>query len=586
MYLARTVQTRGVERIVAVKVIHGHLAQDEMFMDMFLDEATILSFFNHPNICTTLDFGEDEGRPYIAMEYLSGESVSRFGRRIAKRRERDDMLALPSLAAHICAAAAEGLHHAHDLVGRDGEPLGVVHRDVSPENIVVTFDGAVKLVDFGVAKAANRHHETQVAKIKGKFAYVAPEQLRNDPIDRRADVWGLGVCLWETLVLRRLFRRDNEGATLSAVLFDDIEAPSDIRPWVPKSIDRIVLKALKRDPEERYASAGEMAQDLRDWAKSEGKKVSSSELGTWMKLLFEAEHAEKTTLIQSTRAGGFDDELDVDVSIDAESGSASFSMHASDVAKIERSAPTVRLRRDELMGSSDDMEMPGDDKLLSNIRGRKRWPFVLLALLLGAGLFVWFTPSLRQDVGLRLGLVEPPPEPEPIAPEPVLGELVLRLDEGMQAALFVGRAPALAQGMSAGDAASFLVDGGGIRTFGHVPGDADWPELDGVPTYELGVVLDAEAADPIAEPGAEPTATGSHAHGGEAVVRVISTPPGAKVFQVLGGAPEIRLEGLERDQLMELLIFGGEEEDRREFVNEARWGQESLLEIDLRSPTE
>ncbi|MFT5358410.1 MAG: serine/threonine protein kinase [Polyangiales bacterium] len=573
VYLARTVHARGVERIVAVKVIHDHLAKEEMFMDMFLDEATILSYFNHPNICTTLDFGDENGRPYIAMEYLSGESLSRFRRRIAKRRERDDMLALPSLAAHISAAAAEGLHHAHELLGRDGQPLDVVHRDVSPENIVVTFDGAVKLVDFGVAKAANRHHETQVAKIKGKFAYIAPEQLRSEPTDRRADVWGLGVCLWETLVLKRLFRRDNEAATLSAVLFDEIEAPSSVRPWVPASIDSIVLKALERAPEDRYASAGEMAQALREWAQRENRKVGSSELGDWMKRLFEEEHAQKIELIRDTRAGGFDAELDVDVSVDADASAASFSMHASEIVTVERSAPTLRFQREE-----DASLLPGDDELLSDIRGRRRWPFVLLALLIGAGLAIWFTPSLRQDVGVRLGITEPEQEPALIAPEPVLGELVLRLDEGTRAALFVGRSPALIEGMSPGEAVSFLVDDGEQRSFAHVPANAEWPALEGAPTYELGVVLDGA-------PSAEATA-GSFAHGGDGRVRVITTPPGAKVFQVVGDGAEVRLVGLQRDRLMELLIYGAGQEDRREFVNEARWGEEPLLEIDLRAASE
>lgn len=575
IYLARTVHARGVQRIVAIKVVHSHLSQEEMFMDMFLDEATILSYLNHPNICTTLDFGEDEGRPYIAMEYLSGESLSRFGRRIAKRRRQEDMRALPSLAAHISAAAAEGLHHAHELLGRDGSPLDVVHRDVSPENIVVTFDGAVKLVDFGVAKAANRHHETQVAKIKGKFAYIAPEQLRNEELDRRADVWGLGVCLWETLVLKRLFRRDNEGATLSAVLFDDIEPPSSIRPWVPASIDPIVLKALERDPNDRYATAEEMAQALRAWAKSEGRKIGSSELGDWMKLLFEEEFAEKNELIRDTRAGGFDAELDVDVHVDGDGSAASFSMHASEIVAIERAAPTVRFRRD------GEPDLPGDAELLSEIRGRKRLPLIVLGLVVVAALVVWFRPSLRQNVGVRLGLTEPEAPPEPIAPEPVLGELVLSLDEGTDVALFVGRAPARVEGIRPGAALSFLVDDGEHRSFAHVPANADWPQLNGVPTYELGVVLDGTASD-------DSTSSDDLAAAGEGAgcVRVVSSPPGAKVFQVMGSAPEVRLEGLQRDELMELVIYGADQEDRREFINAARWGEASLLELDLRAASE
>lgn len=263
VYLARTEHTSGFEKLVALKVIHEHLAEDEAFVHMFLDEARIAAGIDHPNVCTVFDFGEQDGVHYLAMEFLLGEPIKRVLRAVARRKDREEIRQLPYYIARLIAEACEGLHAAHELHGPRGEPLHVVHRDVSPENIVVTYDGGVKIVDFGVAKAAERIHETKVAKIKGKFAYIAPEQLRNEGVDRRSDVWGLGVCLWEALTLRRLFRRDSDASTLSAVLFDDIPAPSAVSPWVPVELDAIVLRALTRDREGRYRTARAMGQDLR-----------------------------------------------------------------------------------------------------------------------------------------------------------------------------------------------------------------------------------------------------------------------------------------------------------------------------------
>ncbi len=303
VYLARTEHRSGFEKVVALKVIHDHLVGENAFVEMFLDEARLAAGIDHPNVCTVFDFGQEQGVYYLAMEYLLGEPIKRIARIIARRKDKEEIKRLPWYVARIIADASEGLHAAHELRGADGEPLGVVHRDVSPENIVVTYDGGVKIVDFGVAKAAERIHETKISKIKGKFAYVAPEQVRNEEVDRRADVWGLGVCLWEALTLRRLFRRDSDAATLSAVVFDDVPAPSEVSPWVPADLDKIVLRALARDREQRYRTARALGQELRKFLTISGMTIGTAEISEWMERLFPHERESRLLILQQARQG-------------------------------------------------------------------------------------------------------------------------------------------------------------------------------------------------------------------------------------------------------------------------------------------
>ncbi|NOY91027.1 MAG: serine/threonine protein kinase [Deltaproteobacteria bacterium] len=303
VYLARTAHESGFEKIVALKVIHDHLADQKAFVDMFLDEARLAASIDHPNVCSVFDFGRQRGVYYLAMEFLLGAPLKRVLRTVVKRRDREEIKRLPWYTARLIAEAAEGLHAAHELRSAKGEPLGVVHRDVSPGNIVVTYDGAVKIVDFGVAKAAERIHQTKVAKLKGKYAYVAPEQLRDEGVDRRSDVWSLGVCLWEALTLRRLFRRDSDAATLSAVVFDEIPAPSSVSPWVPQALDAIVLKALARDRDQRYRTARAMGQDLRKFLTTTGMTVGTAEVSEWMELLFPGERESRLAQLQQAREG-------------------------------------------------------------------------------------------------------------------------------------------------------------------------------------------------------------------------------------------------------------------------------------------
>ncbi|MEL7371045.1 MAG: serine/threonine-protein kinase, partial [Myxococcota bacterium] len=193
VYLARMVGPAGFQKLVALKCMHPHLVGQHDFLERFYDEARLVSRINHPHVCSILDFGLEGGVYFIALELLLGRTLTQMRSTLVKSAHRD-------LCTTIIAAVARGLHAAHELTDAHGSPLGVVHRDVSPDNIVVTFDGDIKLLDFGVAKAADQLHLTRTRTVLGKFSYMAPEQLKGEPVDRRADVWSLGVIAWELLV--------------------------------------------------------------------------------------------------------------------------------------------------------------------------------------------------------------------------------------------------------------------------------------------------------------------------------------------------------------------------------------------------
>ncbi|AKF08702.1 serine/threonine-protein kinase [Sandaracinus amylolyticus] len=297
VYLAHTRGPMGVGKVVAIKVIHPHLAREQEFVEMFLDEARLAATINHPNVCGVIDFGEADGTYYMAMEYLQGEPLARVHRAL-KRNEQAPIEALPLFAARLVADAAEGLHAAHELVDVTGRPLGVIHRDVSPSNVFVTYDGAVRVVDFGIARAENRIHHTATGTVKGKFAYMAPEQMRGQSVDRRADVWALGVLLWETIALRRLFRRGSDPETVFAVAQDPVPRLTEVRPGTPVALDRIVQRALSREVDERYPTARAMAQDLEHFIAKHGGPFAIADASSWMHALFAKAMTRKTQLVQ------------------------------------------------------------------------------------------------------------------------------------------------------------------------------------------------------------------------------------------------------------------------------------------------
>ncbi|MCG8418310.1 MAG: protein kinase [Proteobacteria bacterium] len=272
VYLARLDGPAGMDKLVAIKRIHPHLATEEPFVLMFLDEWRIAAQIEHPNVCSVLDFGQTDETYFLAMEYIMGETLLSFLSEMAGHHDMLDTERWRSFVAHVIAEAAEGLHAAHELCDEHGQLMSVVHRDVSPDNIFVTYEGAVKVTDFGVARAKGQIHQTRSGTIKGKYGYMAPEIVYGDTeFDRRADIWGLGVCMWELLTGTRLFRRETDAATISAVANDPILRPSTVRAGIAAELDEIVMRTLSREPENRHPSGRELSRQLRRYLAGHGE---------------------------------------------------------------------------------------------------------------------------------------------------------------------------------------------------------------------------------------------------------------------------------------------------------------------------
>jgi len=258
VHFGRLLGSAGFARTVAIKRLHPMFAKAPEFVEMFTDEARLAARMRHPNIAATLDVVSMAGELFLVMEYIQGESVARLVRLTAQRKET-----VPApIAAAIAVGTLMGLHAAHEATTESGESLRVVHRDVSPQNIMVGSDGVPRVLDFGVAKAVGRLQTTRDGEVKGKTAYMAPEQLSGRDIDRRVDVYAASVVLWEMLTGHRLFVADSVAATLAQVLGAEVEPPSRYAPAVPVELDALVLRGLSRDRDRRFATALEMASAL------------------------------------------------------------------------------------------------------------------------------------------------------------------------------------------------------------------------------------------------------------------------------------------------------------------------------------
>jgi serine/threonine-protein kinase len=287
----------GFEKLVVVKLVHENLASQKPFVDMLLDEARVAALVKHPNVVDIYDLGEAHGRYFIAMEYLEGEpllAVLRAGR----DGQRLDVLS----TARLIADTAEGLDAAHELRSMAGDPIELVHHDVSLGNIVVLYSGQVKLVDFGVAKATQS--ATARTRVQGKFGYMAPEKLRGGPGDRRSDIWSLGCVLWEALTLRRLFKGGNDPETMQQVLDIPILAPSKVNGDVPADFDPIALRALERDPSKRYPTAKAMAADLEEVLRKRGYAAKNDVIARYMLATFADHIAARKKLLQEVSSKG------------------------------------------------------------------------------------------------------------------------------------------------------------------------------------------------------------------------------------------------------------------------------------------
>lgn len=299
VYLASSGASPTSRRFYALKLLKSELSHDEAHLKMFLAEAKIGSELTHPNVCHVLDYGTVGRRAYLAMELLRGKSLAAIRRSL-------ETIADPAehalRVARMLADAAEGLEAIHEHRSATEGPLHVVHRDISPDNLILTFDGFLKIIDFGLAKADRRGERTQPGILKGKLSYIAPELLNGGTPDARADIWSLGVVAWELATGRRLFHRTTDSETLKAVLHDHIRPPSEVVPGLPEGFDEVVMTALARDPAARYPSASALGDAVWEFSISARKLVHHRELALWLDALFPGERERTDRRLESAAA--------------------------------------------------------------------------------------------------------------------------------------------------------------------------------------------------------------------------------------------------------------------------------------------
>ena len=343
IYLARIGGAAGFEKYVVVKCLHDHLADDPEFVKMFLDEARLAAMLDHSNVVQTFELGEHENRYYMVMEYLAGLSLAMIVRRATERMPGGKLPV--SLILNIAAQACAGLHYAHERRQGDGRPLNMVHRDISPQNLVISFEGVVKVVDFGIARAEMRETKTKAGTIKGKFAYMSPEQCVAHNVDRRTDVFALGVIAWELLTGRRLFKRNSPYETYQAVIECAVEPPSTFNQELDPELDAVIMKAVTKDKDDRYASAEAFGDALLGYMHRHGKSSGPPEVGRFMDQYFVQEieeHGERMRELIGSRDFAVDTGIGWDEPADSKAketvvingGNSSISLDDADLLDI------------------------------------------------------------------------------------------------------------------------------------------------------------------------------------------------------------------------------------------------------------
>lgn len=300
VYLARAKGLGGFERLVAIKRLHEHLCREDSFVRMFLDEARIAARLHHSNVVAVHDVSEDDGRYFLVMDYVRGEPLAA----VLNHAWRGNSAAgFPSrIAAFLFSDIADALDAAHELRDTEGRSLGVIHRDISTRNLLFGYDGILRLLDFGVAKTEDQSQRTRTGAQKGTVAYMSPEQILARPLDRRVDIFSLGIVLWETTVGKRLFQAENDFATAARVRQASVPKPSTLRPGYPKGLEEIVLRALQRDPDQRFQTAGELATALREFL-SEDQAILSSHARDYLRQLIPGRLEKKMELERSAFLG-------------------------------------------------------------------------------------------------------------------------------------------------------------------------------------------------------------------------------------------------------------------------------------------
>jgi serine/threonine-protein kinase len=333
----------GFSRTVAIKRLHPHFAKDPEFVTMFLDEARLCGRIRHPNVVPTLDVVTVQGEIFIVMEYVAGEALSKLLRTASQK----NILMPPKVAATIMSSVLHGLHAAHGTKDEHGRELGIVHRDVSPQNVLVGADGTARVLDFGVAKAAGRLQTTRDGQVKGKIAYMPPEQLSGAPVTKQIDIYAAGVVLWEMLTGRRLFDGETEAIVLARAIEGTVDPPSNHNAFLEPAIDGVVLRGLARDPEMRYTSAREMALAIEQTI----GLASPSEVGEWVELVCGDELSRRAQTISAIEVSALNQSSEAKIGLQksppvephSQVSSISVSRPAVSVVPPKRSSPKLML---------------------------------------------------------------------------------------------------------------------------------------------------------------------------------------------------------------------------------------------------
>ena len=273
----------GFEKLVVIKKLLEKLTANRQFVQMFLNEAKIAARLSHPNVVQIYDLGFADGNFFIAMEYIQGENLRAMFKVCRREKTAVPLEHILKIASQIC----EGLHHAHTKTDVFGNPLNIVHCDVSPQNIIVSYEGVVKIVDFGIAKAATLYEDTMPGHVKGKLAYMSPEQCKGEPVDARSDIFSLGIVLWELVTGRRLYSLATPAEIVGAITTRASPPPRQLNPGLPGDIDAIINRCLQKNPEDRFSSALEINRRLEDFIQSQGITSSAFDIGSFMQQLFQ-----------------------------------------------------------------------------------------------------------------------------------------------------------------------------------------------------------------------------------------------------------------------------------------------------------
>ena len=294
LFLAKIMGIQGFEKLIAIKMILPHFAQEKELVSSFIDEAKLAALLNHQNIVQIYDFGSMEESYFISMEYLFGKDLRSTWH---KAKEKDRPISLEN-ALYIISRACSGLSYAHELKDFQGKPLNIIHRDISPQNIFVTYQGDVKILDFGIAKAASQSTVTQFGMIKGKVAYMSPEQAAGKAIDQRSDLFSLGILLYELVTQNRMFTGESTMQILTRVREGQYDAPESVSAGLPAKVYAIINHAIAKEPEQRYQSCGEMLADLEECMAELSLRPTSRGVGLYMKDLFDEEIAREDKIIR------------------------------------------------------------------------------------------------------------------------------------------------------------------------------------------------------------------------------------------------------------------------------------------------